>query len=54
MLYELVKRCNHKKINVCLDFAHANISKTPIDEWFNKLKPYIKHIHLNDNDGLVD
>lgn len=54
MLYELVKRCNHKKINVCLDFAHANISKTPIDDWFNKLKPYIKHIHLNDNDGLVD
>ena len=54
MLFELVERCNHKRINVCLDFAHANISKTPIDEWFYKLKKYIKHIHLNDNDGLVD
>jgi len=54
MLFELVKRCNHEKINVCLDFAHANISKTPIDVWFNKLKKYIKHIHLNDNDGLID
>lgn len=54
MLYELVKRCNHKRINVCLDFAHANISKTSIDDWFYKLKDYIKHVHLNDNDGMVD
>lgn len=54
MLLELVERCNNEKINVCLDFAHANISNVSLEEWFYKLKKYIKHIHLNDNDGIID
>ena len=35
---------------VCLDYAHATISKVPAKEWFKVLKPYIKHMHINDND----
>ena len=35
---------------VCLDYAHATISKVPAKEWFAVLKPYIKHMHINDND----
>lgn len=35
---------------VCLDYAHATISKVPAKEWIKVLKPYIKHMHINDND----
>jgi sugar phosphate isomerase/epimerase len=42
------------RFGVCLDVAHAHISSTPLKMWFDKLSPYIKHIHLNDNDKVLD
>lgn len=35
---------------VCFDYAHASISATPMKEWLEVLSPYIKHVHINDND----
>ena len=35
---------------VCLDYAHATISKVPVEEWLKVLKTYIKHMHINDKD----
>lgn len=35
---------------VCLDYAHAMLSKCPGREWIEALAPYIRHIHINDND----
>lgn len=35
---------------VCLDYAHAMLSRCPGQEWIAALAPYIKHIHMNDND----
>ena len=35
---------------ICLDYAHATISKVEAKEWFEVLKPYMKHMHINDND----
>ncbi len=35
---------------VCLDYAHAAISGCPVEEWVETLAPYIRHIHMNDND----
>ena len=54
LLRDLVQEIHHERIGVCLDFAHANISNTSLDIWFSILKPYIKHIHINDNDGTID
>ncbi|MCF0242393.1 MAG: sugar phosphate isomerase/epimerase [Treponema sp.] len=39
---------------LCFDYAHAGISKTDTEEWSKKLGPYIKHVHINDNDGKSD
>ncbi len=39
---------------VCLDYAHANISATPLSVWVERLRPYIRHLHINDNDGKSD
>ena len=54
LLYRLVSEINHERIGVCLDVAHAAISGLDIECWFNKLKKYIKHIHINDNDLKID
>lgn len=55
LLSELAKELKEEKhFGVCLDVAHAYISRTPLNEWFDCLRPYIKHIHLNDNDKYYD
>jgi sugar phosphate isomerase/epimerase len=43
-----------KNFKVCLDYAHAAISKTPVEDWVTELGPYIAHMHVNDNDLRVD
>lgn len=54
LLKKLIEEINLDNVKVCLDFAHAFISKTNINEWVNELKPYIGHIHINDNNGQED
>lgn len=43
------KLCIYENYGVCFDYAHASISSTPIQTWIEALAPYIKHIHINDN-----
>ena len=47
-LAEGMKECAN--FGVCLDYAHASISKTAAQEWMKTLAPYIRHMHINDND----
>ena len=54
LLRDLMVEINNSRIGVCLDVAHASISKVPLDIWFKTLMPYIKHLHINDNDLNVD
>lgn len=54
LLAQLSKRMNHPSFGVCFDVGHANLSNTPIDVWFKALAPYIRHLHINDNDGMHD
>lgn len=39
---------------LCLDYGHACVTPTPVDEWTRKFSRYIGHLHLNDNDLLAD
>ena len=51
-------------VGVCLDYAHVHVfgeaagkdaeKIQEADLWMDKLAPYIRHIHINDNDGRVD
>ena len=54
ILKRLLDSCNNKKINCCLDIAHASLSNVKLDVWFSVLGKYIKHIHINDNDLIKD
>ena len=51
-LIEQMSDC--KNFKVCLDYAHAVISKTPVQEWVSALKNHIVHMHVNDNDLQAD
>ncbi len=55
LLSRLASRLSHhKNFGICFDFGHASLSDTPISEWLDKLHPYIKHCHVNDNDRKSD
>ena len=42
------------QFGVCLDYAHASVFGGEPGVWVRALAPYIRHLHLNDNDGLAD
>lgn len=55
LLAELGERMKmEERFGVCFDYAHAAISSTDLKEWVKTLAPYIKHMHINDNDLLGD
>lgn len=39
---------------VCFDYGHALVYGENINEWVESLSPYIKHVHINDNDLKED
>lgn len=43
-----------KQFGLCLDFAHAALRRTSLDIWMKEFSPYVKHMHLNDNDLVSD
>jgi len=45
---------NSSYLKVTLDLGHANLTKFPVIKYIEELKDNIKHIHLNDNDGIED
>lgn len=46
--------CQYDNYGVCLDYAHAAISKVPPEIWAERLGKYVKHVHINDNDLISD
>ena len=41
---------DYGNFGVCLDYAHGAVSGIAAEEWIQALAPYIKHMHINDND----
>ena len=46
--------CKHTNYGVCFDYAHAALSNVPCRDWAKTLAPFIKHVHINDNDLITD
>ncbi len=46
----------YENFGVCFDYAHAHVFGNPdrLDDWVQTLAPYVKHIHINDNDFIQD
>ena len=43
-----------KNFGICLDYAHARIFGGEPEVWLNCLAPFVRHMHINDNDGVED
>jgi sugar phosphate isomerase/epimerase len=56
MLIDIVKGVDDRRLRLCLDTGHANISKkgVTIEEWARKAAPYLGHAHLHNNNGWPD
>ena len=56
MLASLAKEMkSYSRFGVCFDYAHATVfGGNEIDRWVTALAPYIKHLHINDNDLKYD
>ena len=51
MLYALASNLSSfENFGVCLDYAHAEVFGGGAEKWVEKLAPYVKHLHINDND----
>ncbi len=61
MLVEIAKGINLHNVGLCLDVGHANIAQrvnpdTGVgqDGWLDAMAPYLKHLHIHNNDGTGD
>lgn len=57
LMAELGRRMSDKEnFGLCFDYAHAHVfgDETQIDRWVCELAPYVKHLHINDNDFCSD
>ena len=57
LLERLAKKlADRENFGICFDYAHGCVfgDEKEIEEWVIALSPYIKHIHINDNDFKSD
>ena len=55
-LVEIVRQVGDKRLRLCLDVGHANLMKQGItlEEWLEKVLPFLGHAHLHNNHGKSD
>ncbi|MFN8451440.1 MAG: sugar phosphate isomerase/epimerase family protein [Anaerolineae bacterium] len=52
---DVLKQIDHPNLRACLDIGHAHLYSTvPFTQWLETLKPYLVHLHVNNNDGKMD
>ena len=55
MHLELLERIDFPRVGFCLDLGHQHsFSETPLDKWLLATWPYLKEVHLHDNDSSFD
>lgn len=52
---QVAQMTEHPAFGICLDLGHANCySEVACETWLEQLQPYIRHLHVHDNDGRTD
>ena len=56
MLVDIVGQVNDPRLGLCLDLGHANtpLSWYPPQDWIGPMLPWLRHVHLHNNDGSQD
>jgi sugar phosphate isomerase/epimerase len=51
----LLRQLEDQSVGFCLDVGHQNVfGRSPLKKWVNDLGPYLKQLHLHDNEGECD
>ncbi len=53
-IIDLIKRVGSDRLGICLDTGHQNRFGGSQAEFIHKAKPYLKALHINDNEGVHD
>ena len=55
-LVSIAAQIDDPRLGLCLDVGHANaeLSRTPVMEWVEVCRPYLRHLHLHNNAGGGD
>ncbi len=54
-LLALIQAIDSPRLGHCFDTGHFNLfSQCSLDEWFDKMGPYVREVHLHDNHGKKD
>ena len=54
-LENLASGVNDPRLRLCLDVGHCNVySQIPVEDWLQKLAPWIGHFHIHNNDRSFD
>ena len=55
LMAELMKKIDSPRVGITMDVGHVNVyGKGEYLRWIRMLAPYIRHIHLSDNEGMID
>ena len=57
IISDLLNELDHPYLRACIDVGHANLFSDPdisIDDWLEKMGPWIIEFHLNNNNGIMD
>lgn len=55
MILKVLENISSDHLGFCLDVGHQNVfGRAPLSEWLDALGPYVRELHLHDNDGLWD
>lgn len=52
-LVELIRTLHFDDLGVCFDVGHAHL-EPGVEEAFEALKPYVRSVHVHDNNGMKD
>lgn len=55
-LVSIAAQINDPRLGLCLDVGHANtcVSETPPMDWIVPMAPWLRHVHLHNNQGDTD
>jgi sugar phosphate isomerase/epimerase len=52
---DVIRGVGHPALRACLDVGHAHLfGQAPFHDWLTELGPVVTHMHLNNNDGVLD
>ena len=57
IIADILREIDHPYLRACLDVGHASLFGDPgykIEDWVAKIEPWLVHVHMNNNNGVID